>query len=431
MVSESLANDGAPLAVAELAGQAPSTGVARLWESLPLTSVIALYGLTSSFQNPTISLFLANAVHAGPFLIGLYFVARGAASIVVNQVVGRVSDQFSDRRVIIGLTGAFGVAGALCLAFFRDYALVLAACVIFLSVALAGFGQVFAYAKETALTRGGDYTAYTSALRAVFSAAWVIGPPVGLFLLARFGFGPLYLCTAVLSLGMALIGRWGLRAVADVGPPAAADLGPRRRALPLLPARVWLLLAIIVVLSMVNQVYNIDISLHITKDLGHGPQLVGIMAGVTAGCEIPVMILAGRVADRVGKGRLLGASAVLATLAFCLLPFASSTAALLAMAALNGVWQAVALSMPIVMVQEEAPGGPGESAALYGSAFTSAGLLAGAVTGVTAAAVGYGNVFWVCAGLSAVAAGLTLARGAMPAASRPAARSPAGQPAAG
>jgi hypothetical protein len=42
-------------------------------------------------------------------------------------------------------------------------------------------------------------------------------------------------------------------------------------------------------------------------------------------------------------------------------------------------------------------------------------LFAGAITGVTASAVGDGGVFWVCAWLSAVAALLALARAALPA----------------
>jgi len=70
----------------------------------------------------------------------------------------------------------------------------------------------------------------------------------------------------------------------------------------------------------------------------------------------------------------------------------------------------VALSIPMVMVQQEAPGGAGASSALYGSAFMAAVMVAGALTGVTATAVGYGNVFWVCAALSAAAGGLLLAR---------------------
>jgi hypothetical protein len=44
-----------------------------------------------------------------------------------------------------------------------------------------------------------------------------------------------------------------------------------------MPARTWLLLGVVLVLSTVNQVFNIDISLHVTKDLGHSAQLAGWM----------------------------------------------------------------------------------------------------------------------------------------------------------
>jgi SET family sugar efflux transporter-like MFS transporter len=97
---------------------------------------------------------------------------------------------------------------------------------------------------------------------------------------------------------------------------------------------------------------------------------------------------------------------------FCLLPLARSAAPLLALQVLNAAWSAVALSIPMVMMQDEAPSGAGAASALYSSAFMSAGLLAGAITGVTAAAIGFGSVFWVCAALTAVAAGLLLARAA-------------------
>jgi MFS transporter, SET family, sugar efflux transporter len=64
----------------------------------------------------------------------------------------------------------------------------------------------------------------------------------------------------------------------------------------------------------------------------------------------------------------------------------------------------------MVMIQDEIPAGVGISSSLYGAAFGSASMIAGAVTGVTASAFGYGNVFWVCAALSAVAALGVLAR---------------------
>jgi SET family sugar efflux transporter-like MFS transporter len=168
--------------------------------------------------------------------------------------------------------------------------------------------------------------------------------------------------------------------------------------------------------------YGIDISLHVTKDLGRSAELAGWMVGLTAAMEIPVMIVAGRCARRLGGGRLVGASAVLAVVSYCLMAVVSTPEELLAVAALTGVWQGVALSIPIVMVQQETPGGVGVSSSIHGAVFSSAGLIAGAVTGGTAALVGYGGVLWVCAALSAVGALGMLARLAFPTAVSPAPR---------
>jgi MFS transporter, SET family, sugar efflux transporter len=163
---------------------------------------------------------------------------------------------------------------------------------------------------------------------------------------------------------------------------------------------------------VVNQIYGIGIALYVTKDLHLGTSLVGWLAGLGAGLEIPIMIIAGRVADRLGKLRLVIAAAGGAAVFFCLLPLVNSAPALLALQLVNAAWTAVALSIPMVMVQEEIRGGAGTSAAVYSAAYTSAGLIAGAVTGVTAAAIGFRNVFWVCAGLSVLAMLLLAARSA-------------------
>ena len=189
----------------------------------------------------------------------------------------------------------------------------------------------------------------------------------------------------------------------------AAPAGARRRTS--LPARMWLLLGAIVALGTVNQVYGIDVSLYVTQDLHHGAQVIGWMAGLCAGLEIPVMIITGRIADRVGKLRVVLAAAVVAVVFFCLLPLASSPLELLGLQVLNATWVGVSLSIPMIMVQDEAPGGAGAASSLYSSAFMAASLLAGAVAGVTATVVGYGNVFWACAVLAAVAGALLLARG--------------------
>jgi SET family sugar efflux transporter-like MFS transporter len=371
-------------------------------------------------------LFLSNAVHADPFLIGLFFSGYALAEIAAALVTGWLSDRMRDRRVLIGLVSLAGAVGMLSLALLRDYGVLLVTCMAFTSVGAGSLGQMFAYANEFATARGRDVTAYSSVMRAVFSGAYVVGAPLGLTLMATYGFRPLYLGVTVVTLVLGAIGRWGLRRVVPKAGSETAETettagdGAGRGGLwrtirrARLPGRVWLLLGVILVLGTVNQMYSIDVALHVTKNLGRPAELAGWMVGLTAVVEIPAMILAGRPAARLGSGRLVGASAVLAAVSYCLMAVASAPEALLAVAALTGAWQGVALSIPMVMVQQETPGGAGVSSSVYGAVFSGAGLIAGAITGGTAALAGYGGVLWVCAGLSAVAALGMLGRLAYP-----------------
>jgi SET family sugar efflux transporter-like MFS transporter len=392
------------------------TGPVVATEAVPLAAAIGAYGLLSAFLSTTTSLFLTTAVHAAPLLIGLFFAGRGVVSIALNLSVGSMSDVLSDRRLIVVIAGAGGAIGGVCFAVLRDYFAVLVSGVVFFSIVALGFSQLFAYANEFAHARRRPVTMFTSLLRAVFTASWVIGPPIGFYLLSRYGFGPLYLTLGCLSLLMAAFG-WGLRPLPAASRPAPAALADRRRtrqapssAFSALPVRTWLLLGAVVALGVVNQMYAIDVPLYVTKALHLNAQLVGWMAGFGAALEIPIMIVAARLADRFGKLRLVVASAVGATVFFCLLPLATSTLTLLALQVLNAAWTSVSLSIPMVMVLDEVPNRAGTASALYGSSFMFAGVLAGAITGVATAVIGFGNVFWVCAALAAVAVILLLAR---------------------
>lgn len=95
-----------------------------------------------------------------------------------------------DRRVLIGVVSVIGAVGMLCLALLRDYTVLLVTCVVFTSIGAGSVGQMFAYANEFATARGRDITAYSSVMRSVFSGAYVVGAPLGLTLMARYGFRP-------------------------------------------------------------------------------------------------------------------------------------------------------------------------------------------------------------------------------------------------
>lgn len=373
------------------------------------------YAITMSVFGTTTSLFLADAVGAGPRLIGLYFSGCAVAAISLNLTAGRLSDRLSDRRIALAATALAGVAGAAIFITVRNYAVIFATGAVLLSLNDGYIAQLFAYVKEFADSVGREVAPFSSAVRAIFSAGWIIGPPVGFFLLAHIGFGLMYTSAAGLLLLAAVLGRWFLPALPSPSRPAAEDeadgrLSGTRRVLAAVPRRTWLLLGAAVAVNVADQMYLIVIALYVTKDLHLSATLVGLMAGTCAALEIPLMIAVGRLADRIGKLRLVAAAVVLAVVFFCLVPLAGSVPFLVALQLPNAMWTAVITSIPMVVVQQEVPGGAGAASALYSSTFPLAQLLGGAITGVVAAQAGYRNVFWICAGFCALAIVFLLCR---------------------
>ena len=82
-------------------------------------------------------------------------------------------------------------------------------------------------------------------IRSFFSAAWIVGPPTALFVVARYGFGALFTAVAGLSLCAAAIGRWGLRPVTRPAGEATQARGLAGMGLAGVGTRLWLLLGVI------------------------------------------------------------------------------------------------------------------------------------------------------------------------------------------
>lgn len=402
----------------EVADRSPGSGPlgrTAVW----LGVATGCYGLALSVFITTTSLFLADAVRVGPMLIGLYFAGCAVAGIGVSLAAGRLSDRLSDRRVALAATALAGVVGAVAFAVVRNYAAVFVTGAVLLSLSGAYLPQLFAYVKEFAESAGREVTPFSSAVRSVVSAGWIVGPPIGFFLLAHVGFGAMYLSTAILYLVAALLGRWFLPALPAPPGPAAEDtdtdtadsrMPGLRRVIASVSRRTWFLLGAVTAVNVADQMYLIVIALYVTKDLHLSAALVGLMAGICAALEIPLMITVGRFADRIGKLRVVAAAVVLAVVFFCLLPVAGSTAVLIALQLPNAMWTAVIMNLPMVVVQQEIPGGAGTVSALYSSVFPLAQLLAGGITGVVAAQTGYRDVFWICAALCVLAAVFLLCR---------------------
>jgi len=404
---------GSPAPVPSLGGPLrPDAATARRWDPglHALIWASGIIGIAGAMVVTSVSLFLSDDVRVTSLQIGLFFAGRAAAEIATDLVVGVLSDRLGRRTVLLAVCSVFSALGALSYAVLRDYWLLLAAGAVFFGIGGATFSQIFAYTREFAHSRRTDMGPVNARARAVTSAAWIVGPPLGLTLLGTSGPAVLYGTAAALYVLCAALCLWGLPDVGRMtdGDGSGGD-GPggpavHRNPFSGLTYRTTALLAVIVIMLSVNQMYQIDVALFVTKDRGLGSGLVGLMLGVASALEIPVMLYLGSRVTRFGAWRLVLWSTVIATAFFLLLPLARGPVPLLLLQVPNALWTAVVTSIPVMILQDSMADRPGAASALYSSAFKAGAFLGGFVVGTVSALLDYGSVFWTCAALTAVAA---------------------------
>ena len=370
-----------------------------------LVGATGMIGIGGAMVTTSTSLFLKNEVGVTSLMIGLFFTGRAVMEIVSDLVVGAMSDRIGNRRALLAICSTLSGIGALCFAGLRNYYLLFAAAAVFFGIGSACFSQLFAYTREFADNRAMNPTFFNSALRSVTSLAWIVGPPLGFLLIDVRGFPTLFLTAAALYTAAGALCLWWLPNLRVESGDASAG-SPYRG----IGGQMLLLMIAVVLLLAVNSIYQINIALFVTKDLGFDAGFTGIMLGTASALEVPVMMYLGSRAERFGKWRLVTAGALCATLFFALLPLADEKWMLIALQLPNAVWTAIVLSIPVTILQDAMADRVGVASALYSSSFKTGIALGGATAGTVAQWAGYTDVFWVCA-LLAAAATLLLALG--------------------
>ena len=188
---------------------------------LPLGFLFLAVGVSTALFNPFLSLFLSTDVDAGPLKITFFLIVAPLGGVLGSVLIARLSDRRPIRRMLLISGAVAGLVGTGLTAVVRDYWVLLALAVA--AVALAGslFPQSFAYARQVLERDDPDRAALgISALRTVFSLAWVAGPPLAAFLLDAGSFVWVYGTAALMYALAALVAIFWLD---EVPAPAPAD----------------------------------------------------------------------------------------------------------------------------------------------------------------------------------------------------------------
>ncbi len=350
-----------------------------------------MVGIAGALQAPTLSLFLTREVEVRPFWVGLFYTVNAVAGIVVSLLLAKRSDNRGDRRMLILFCCLMAVGNALLFAFNRHYLTLITFGVLLSAIASVSMPQIFALAREYADSSAREVVMFSSVMRAQLSLAWVIGPPLSFALALNYGFTTMFVVAAALFVVCIALIWFALPSVARVEPSPDVVISQ---------ISAWkhkdvrLLFIASLLMWTCNTMYIIDMPLYISSVLGLPDKLAGLLMGVAAGLEIPVMLLAGHYVKRFGKRNMM-LFAVGAGVVFYLgLVLFHSRAALMALQIFNAIFIGIIAGIGMLYFQDLMPGRPGAATTLFTNSISTGVILAGVFQGALAETFGHAAVYW-------------------------------------
>ncbi|MBN1172516.1 MAG: sugar efflux transporter [Micromonosporaceae bacterium] len=384
---------------------------------LPIGAVTVLVGFASAMASPFLSVFVSKSLNADPLHASLFLTLGPLSGVAVAAVLGHLSDRRAMRRRLLIVAALAGAAGHLAFAVIQHYWVLLVISMTLIAVAGSLVPQVYAHARQVLDTMGSTKVpAAMSTLRTLVSVAWVLGPPLAGFCFGLIGFPGLFGAAAAGFAAAAVVvvvwfreplpapPRPAAAEEEDAGsePASAAGSEPAGAAGPEAPsetpARVWVTVLAFLSLQCATSLAVLVLPLFINEDLHGSLKDAGMVLGLCAALEIPLMVLFGVLATRIGTRRLVLIGAGFGIAYYSLVTIATSTWQVALAQILNACFISAVLGLGISHFQDMYPARPGHSTTLFTNTYRIAAMLAGPLFGV-AQHVGYRFAYGACAGL--------------------------------
>nr|WP_239082220.1 sugar efflux transporter [Actinoplanes teichomyceticus] len=345
---------------------------------LPLGFIFLAAGIATAVVGPFLGMFLSSEVHASPVQASAFLVVASLSGVAMSHVIGRISDRRPMRRALLIAAALAGCAGTGLTSTVRNYWVLLAITVTATAVAGALYPQSFAYARQVLQSDSPARAAMgISALRTVFSIAWVGGPPLAALLLDVADFRYVYGTAAVLYLVAALIAtRW----LPEIEAPAGTTPGRGEEVRP--PRAIYPIIAGFVLLQTTMVLGVQAMSLYVGADLHGSVGDAGLILGLCAALEIPLMLGFGALSTRMPLRRLILAGAVFGVVYQALAVAAHSTWMLAAAQVVNALFIAANSGLGISYVQDMMPLHPGRATTMFTNTFPIGQILAAPLFGL-------------------------------------------------
>jgi MFS transporter, SET family, sugar efflux transporter len=259
--------------------------------------------------------------------------------------------------------------------------------------------QGFAYARAV-LAESGRAAMSLSTLRMLFSLAWVGGPPLAALIQSTGGFTALYATSAAMYTVALIVAFTMLPEPPPIRHPPADPVAPKASA----DAPGWTIAGTIAAFTLLQGAGSLGVqilALFLAADLHAGVRQAGLILGLCAALEIPLMLMFGALSTRIPARRLIMVGPLFSVAYLALAASATHTWVLFAGQLLNATAIAAVQGLGVSYVQDLLPRHPGKASALYTNSFTAGTVLTGPLI-AGAAVIGYRTAFLVAAGICVI-----------------------------
>ncbi len=354
-----------------------------------------IIGLCGAFFYPLTSLFLVEQLNASPMMLSLYMVVAVISSVSVSQVIAGKSDRGWQRKTILLISVSCQLVTVLSFIFIREYWIAIVVVSLLGSISGAAFGQLFALGREYGDKYVTDSASFVSTMRAGIAIAWVFGPPLAFLLKAAYGFEASFTVAAtiiamsilVIFLGIPNVER-NLRVEKE---PSRANGGWVSSVNPL----VSIYCLIIVLAFAANNLYIVSMPLYLSQELKVDANWLGVLFGVAALCEIPVMLWAGKLARRWSALTIMKVGIASGVLFYSVMLLATNYTHLIVAQILNGIFIGTCATLGMVVMQDMMKDKLGTASTLFSNMLQLSMLVSSLSVGVVGELFNYYSSFYV------------------------------------
>lgn len=361
---------------------------------LRLLALSLLLGTAGASVFPVLSTHLAINLGIEPLWIGVFFVANTLAGIGVSQWLAHRSDAGMSRMKILYVSVIVSMFGSVALGVVEWYPLLVVVGMVWFGLSSTAQPQLFALAREQVNEQ--QAALFQSVLRATISMSWIAGPPLAYLLFDLLGFRTLMMITAAIFFLTLLMlpGMRDTRLSGSTGKVSVTD------------PRVLGLMLVTIAIFAANSMYIVYMPLYVRDVLDLMTIAPGLLMGLAAGLEIPIMIYGGARAWRWHLFAPLKVAAVSGMIFYTGVWWFDSFTMLLAMQVFNAGLVGLAAGIGISIFQTLMKDRLGMASTLYTTSIKIGSLAGAGLGGVIAQWGGYDGVFIGCGLLATIATGL-------------------------